>query len=680
MRLRNRWLQALLFCGVAATLFAEIRAQYEDCAGDVELIGDDICDDSNNNEACDYDGGDCCPSTCLSDDSELYYCDFYADPRKCFDPIAIDYNPTYENCKGDFWDLGNAECNANNNNEACNFDDGDCCPCTCVDAYSICGVASPFDCLDPAAGDCKTTTEAVPCAPAFQRDWVVEDTGDAYALADAISGCSDGMFEVQWSGHVFVNRTIHVTDRTSLTVTGAAGAGVVDGMWMSRLFAVETASLILHDLEVINGVAPKNSSYGGAVFVTTASTANFTGTTTFRDNKAKFGGALAVGDGSVVSWDDKDEAITVVTFTSNNAMVAGGAIYIYGSSTVCWSGAITNFTENYAVEEGGAVFLKDMSTLHSTPSPAGGAAGGGLTSFGSNSASMRGGALIARYKSTVSFRGDNTTFTANSANVGGAAYSKSGSNVSFASGDTTSFMRNHATVRNGFGGAVYVESAHASWGDGGGFTLFSENYGGTRGGAVEVSNGSCIWTGTTRFIGNRAIKAAGQGGALFASTNSVVSWNGGDTLFSENTADFGGAVFVSDAASVMWHGGVTRFERNQAVSAGGAVSSVVRSSNWSVPVINIGGDTSFVDNMCDVYGGAMALNGPVRLTFVAESTVVFSRNFAGTGGGAVFLVATTHGPVFIGVNFTSNSATVRLFNDTACVSARARRGRGRGVM
>ena len=42
------------------------------CAGTVEWISDGYCDASNNNEDCDWDGGDCCESTCV--DSTTYQC------------------------------------------------------------------------------------------------------------------------------------------------------------------------------------------------------------------------------------------------------------------------------------------------------------------------------------------------------------------------------------------------------------------------------------------------------------------------------------------------------------------------------------------------------------------------------------------------------------------------------
>ena len=43
--------------------------QNTDC--DPSFIGDYICDDKNNNEACDYDGLDCCGNTM---ESQFYFC------------------------------------------------------------------------------------------------------------------------------------------------------------------------------------------------------------------------------------------------------------------------------------------------------------------------------------------------------------------------------------------------------------------------------------------------------------------------------------------------------------------------------------------------------------------------------------------------------------------------------
>ena len=42
----------------------ELVAQYPDCTGRWSTIGDSWCDESNNNAACGYDGGDCCLCSC----------------------------------------------------------------------------------------------------------------------------------------------------------------------------------------------------------------------------------------------------------------------------------------------------------------------------------------------------------------------------------------------------------------------------------------------------------------------------------------------------------------------------------------------------------------------------------------------------------------------------------------
>ena len=58
-----------------------------DCAGTVDWIADGYCDASNNNEDCDWDGGDCCESTCV--DSTSYQCGEWnqddADADGCWD-------------------------------------------------------------------------------------------------------------------------------------------------------------------------------------------------------------------------------------------------------------------------------------------------------------------------------------------------------------------------------------------------------------------------------------------------------------------------------------------------------------------------------------------------------------------------------------------------------------------
>ncbi|CAN0048971.1 unnamed protein product [Ectocarpus fasciculatus] len=55
---------------------------------------------------------------------------------------------TSNDCSRDFYRDG--ECDANNNRAECEYDGGDCCPCTCQDNTYDCGI-SAFACIDPDA-------------------------------------------------------------------------------------------------------------------------------------------------------------------------------------------------------------------------------------------------------------------------------------------------------------------------------------------------------------------------------------------------------------------------------------------------------------------------------------------------------------------------------------------------
>ncbi|CAN0102707.1 unnamed protein product, partial [Sphacelaria rigidula] len=339
-----------------------------------------------------------------------------------------------------------------------------------------------------------------------------------------------------------------------------------------------------------------NNSKGGALFIAAGAAVTLAGATTFMNNSAAYGGAISVGDDSVVSWgDSNNDEITILTFANNSASLYGGAVYISDNSTASWTGA-TAFIGNYADDEGGAVCLTGRSSLYSSPSITAAGGGGtgqdGLTSFVSNSAFERGGALVAWYNSTVSFGGENTTFVDNIAKYGAAIYSKSGSNISFLGG-----------------------------------------------GDILIERGTLLCLGPTRFIGNSATD--GQGGAVYVYEGSEVSWSGSDTLFVENTADVGGAVYITDSVNVSWGegGGVTTFELNRAKSNGGAIGCSVGDSQKSTSVINIDGETNFIGNSCGSYGGALVLTSAVRMNLGPGSREVFSGNSAGAGGGAVFLSA-----------------------------------------
>ncbi|MEC9465872.1 MAG: hypothetical protein VX834_08815 [Myxococcota bacterium] len=131
-------------------------------------LGDGWCDEQNNIEACGFDDGDCCASTCQPD--LVYACG--DEPYDCLDPNACenlgnceDSNPCDELLMGD------GICDSGNNNDSCTYDSGDCCPSTCPEtAAELCGTQG-WACIDPNA--CETTgacDPAPPCIPNWTAD------------------------------------------------------------------------------------------------------------------------------------------------------------------------------------------------------------------------------------------------------------------------------------------------------------------------------------------------------------------------------------------------------------------------------------------------------------------------------------------------------------------------------
>lgn len=114
--------------------------QVGDCIGVCFSQGwfaDGFCDDGNNICGCDWDGGDCCGG------QNVYT---YCDDCDCLDPLYSDwYNCTTGGCENSNWQ-GDAYCDDGNNNCGCNWDGGDCCGPDHY--YDYCDACL---CLDPAS-------------------------------------------------------------------------------------------------------------------------------------------------------------------------------------------------------------------------------------------------------------------------------------------------------------------------------------------------------------------------------------------------------------------------------------------------------------------------------------------------------------------------------------------------
>ena len=124
--------------------------EQSDCelAGGVESYSSDgWCDASNNNEDCNWDGGDCCPSTCLDG---YYSCDAYGgDCDDCLDTEASDSN---------YQGSCTPPCD---DSAACNYGDfGDCEYETCFNYAGFVGWNSNIGLASGPSFDCEYDTSA----------------------------------------------------------------------------------------------------------------------------------------------------------------------------------------------------------------------------------------------------------------------------------------------------------------------------------------------------------------------------------------------------------------------------------------------------------------------------------------------------------------------------------------
>ena len=103
-------------------------------------VGDGFCDFDYNSDACGWDNGDCCASTCDGN-----YCGTTV--FACVDPNATDAGT----CGGDTTHIGDASCDLFTayNSLVCAWDGGDCCLNSCVSNNGGEACEPNYDCLDP---------------------------------------------------------------------------------------------------------------------------------------------------------------------------------------------------------------------------------------------------------------------------------------------------------------------------------------------------------------------------------------------------------------------------------------------------------------------------------------------------------------------------------------------------
>lgn len=243
----------------------------------------------------------------------------------------------------------------------------------------------------------------------------------------------------------------------------------------------------------------------------------------------------------------------------------------------------------------------------------------------------------------------NNTTTSNTYTTGGAV-TATGS-ISFTdtgsitmSGNTTS--NGTTTVDNaqrealtGLGGALSAEAGISF--DTTGDLVFENNTAALSGGALYDGSGEISMTGigNASFTGNKAGVANkadnGNGGAIFEGLGSLTIDGAGSLSFSGNKAQngSGGAVFATTDI-LLSNTGAQVYDKNTATVSGGALHA--EEGNVSITQVTSGGGAAltFTGNEAGSNGGAVnSEHGNIELSAI-EGNVVFAGNSAaGNGGG-----------------------------------------------
>eukprot|EP00741_Cyanophora_paradoxa_P020771 tig00021312_g20050.t1 len=423
-----------------------------------------------------------------------------------------------------------------------------------------------------------------------------------------------------------VNGTAHVLFRgvrvSESAATGEGGALAVDGRCAVRL----ESSAVLH---------ARSDGSGGGAFVSSArlalARAEFDGCRTLSD-----GGAVAVeGDADLAAADARfannaasgfssmGGAVAIAatdashrhtmercSFLSNAATIAGGALFVSGSSTAAVSAS--SFTSNSA-PSGGAIAATHRGSL----SLAGVAA--------SENAAARGGALFTDDLSVVS--ADGVTLSANAASEQGGGAALAGS---------SSLLLRASSVRGN----------RASSGRGTG-----------SGAGLHVSGAACATVATSSFASNSAAERGG--GALVQTTCESVSFEGGSisgnaagamagglcveaggvraagVAVSDNTAPEGAGVHLRGGSLRLFGGSVSA---NRAAKSGGGLyysAPSTGSTAWARLEVN----GTALDGNAALSGGAAYVALPPGCESLALAPSSVAGNVASAGGGGAFFVS-----------------------------------------
>ena len=240
------------------------------------------------------------------------------------------------------------------------------------------------------------------------------------------------------------------------------------------------------------------------------------------------------------------------------------------------------------------------------------------------------GTALAVNNTNITLAG-NTEFTHNHCEtnscVGGGIVALS-SNLTF-TGNTT-FLENIVHVFHGAGGAIYASpNTVVSFNGFSNFISNSAHYGG----AIYTETSTVLFNGISNFITN---SAEISGGAIYAIQNSVVSLNGTNNFISNSAGHSGGAIYTSRNTAFNFSG-ISNFKNNSA-EFGGAFCAVENT------VLSFNGTNNFISNSAN-YGGTFYTEnlsgGALEVALCFNGTNNFISNSAYHSGGAIYALRNT---------------------------------------
>ncbi|MCL1971452.1 MAG: OmpA family protein [Endomicrobia bacterium] len=418
---------------------------------------------------------------------------------------------------------------------------------------------------------------------------------------------------------VSTDGTVIGTNGSFFKISSASTSLVLQGVTVSSAgTAVNGSVLVLNNATssalITNVILEDNmaATNGGAIHSLAGSLT--LSNSILRDNSSgSNGGALNNASQAIISSS---------VFSNNTAFSNAGAIYNTGTVTLDDS----LFELNTAVN-GGAVYnagVLNLGNITMDSNETTGGSGGAIYNLGPTTASP----------ARINILGNTVIQNNTSDTDGGGIYNNRGIiNVSTASGGFLSFISNESL--GGSGGAII-------------------NYG-------TVNLSSAV------FTGNKALSE--QGGAVYNGT--AGQFNFGYVLFDSNQSLDGGAIYSISGNITSLAGSYVEFLSNTAAGNGGAiyVHGGVLSGTTTSHFLSLKGETVFTNNSAQ-YGGAVYNDSidPLSGVYIGGPTL-FNGNSAAVQGGAIYNAGVFYLDSSLGdIIFTGNTAagfSNDIYNDSS---------------